>query len=149
LKKLYLTSVKRILNDAAQKRLDEFEAQDDYNSPKDDYGRDYGWYMEAGIPVPKELEDQSKDYIDFKDEDYDEFEADAIIRQSDFLMAIDDIEYGSTVYLLNGITVSVFEDAETINMQIWYNDLKWYERLKLKIEELINKLKWNKKSKTK
>lgn len=132
MKRLYLTATKRVLNESAQKRLDEFN----YDEPTDSEGRSADWYADMNLPIPKDL--KQSEHIEFDpDTDYDEYEVDVIINLEDFTMAVDEEEYGSTIYLKSGHNIFVIQDTEDINAQIWY-----YNRgIIQKIKELVNKLK--------
>jgi len=142
LKQLFLTVEQKVLNEAAQKRLDLFEEEgEDFIEPRDSSGRSAEDYDSLGLPPSKELRELEKtqtNSIRFDlEKDYDFYETDCIIRMSDYVMCIDDPEGGSVVYLKNGLNVEVLEESDDILAQIWYQNRSWWEKLK----EFINKYK--------
>lgn len=149
MKRLFLTGIKRVLNEEAQKRLDAFEDEDDYAEPTDENGRNAEWYQDLGLPVPDSLKRSAQEYLQFDlEKDYDEYEVDITISMKNFVMAVDHEEYGSTVYLSNGNNVEVIEDNSDINAQIWWNSRsKWEifkENVQNKYKKVINRLSTHK-----
>lgn len=150
MKRLFLRSLKRELNEAAQKKLDEYRNQSD-EEPTDEEGRTLSWFEDMNIRPPKSLLDKQKQFdegleLDLE-EDYDWFEVDITINQDQFEMVEDDIEEGSIVHLKSGKYLEVIEDSGDINAQIWYNNRSTWE--KIKEWYYIQKNKFNNKKKTK
>lgn len=145
MKTLHLTGIKRVLNEAAQKRLDEYHDKNDYSEPKDENGMTLEKYYDLGLSPPKDLVDKSEDYLEFDlDSDYDAFEVPILINMRDFTMCIEDEEEGSIVYLKNKNNIYVLEDTDEIYSQIWWNDRTWWEKAKQKYNEIKNKFKTKK-----
>jgi len=135
LKQLYLTVEQKVLNEAAQQRLDQFEdGEDDYTEPRDSSGRSADDYESLGLPPSKELIELEKtqtNSIRFDlEKDYDFYETDCVIRMSDYVMCIDSVDGGSVVYLKNGLNVEVLEESDDILAQIWYQNRSWWEKIK-------------------
>lgn len=129
MKRLFLTGIKRVLNEEAQKRLDEFDDEDYDDEPVDEYGRNAQWYDEAQIPIPESLKDKRKDYLQFDIEnDYDAYLIDITVNEAKFVMAVDHEDEGSTVYMSNGTVIEVVEDTLEINGQIWWNNRNLWQK---------------------
>lgn len=138
MKLLYLTGFKRVLNEAAQKRLDDFEDSDEYEQPKDEYGRTAEFYLDQNISIPPELkENKSSDLLKFDlEKDYDEYEIEVVVNLDQFVMCVDDEEEGCTIYLNSGHNVFVLEQAIDVTTQIWGHSRSNWEKFK----EYISKL---------
>jgi len=145
MKFLYLTALRRELNEAAQKRLDEFEdGEDNYEAPKDHNGNSLEFYIENNLKAPDYLKEASKnsEYIQFDlDEDYDVYQVDVIVKLDQFSMAIDDAEGGCVVYLENATNVQVLETAEEVEFQVRYHSRNNWEIFKDYIEVKYNRIK--------
>lgn len=143
MKFIYLTGLRKELNEVAQKRLDDWEGES-YEEAVDSDGRSREYFENLGIKVPKEITDKEKnldDDITFTDEDYDEFEVDVVINIEDFSMSIDTTEDTATIYLKNGMFVNTLENSSEINGQIWWITRTPWEKIQNYWKELINKFK--------
>jgi len=144
MKQLFLTVEQRVLNDAAQKKLDDFEASDDYEEPRDSSGRSREDYESLAMRPSKELEELEKKVVNTlrfdAEKDYDYFETPCMIRLSDYSACIDDVEGGSTIYLHNNLKIEVLEDSDDVAAQIWYHSRGWWEVMLEKAEQKIKSI---------
>lgn len=155
MKFLYLSALRRELNEAAQKRLDAFEdGEDNYEAPKDHNGNSLEFYIENNLKAPDYLKEASKnsEYIQFDlDEDYDVYQVDVIVKLDQFSMAIDDAEGGCVVYLQNATNVQVLETAEEVEFQARYHSRSnWQviiDYIKTEYKRIRNKFNKNRKVK--
>lgn len=131
MKILHLTTIRRVLNEAAQKRLDEFDDYDEDEEPVDEHGRNAQWYEDVGMRVPQDLIDKKKEFLEFDlDEDYDEYKVSVNINLDDFSMMIDNFDYGSVVYLKSGTNLEVIEETDDIYNQIKSLNKTIWEKIK-------------------
>jgi hypothetical protein len=116
MKVIKLTGIRKELNEAAQKRLNEFEeGYNEFEEPKCSNGKTAEYYENLGIPIPEDLKKKMKDYIDFdEEEDYDYYNVDVFVNSDDFSMAIDDIEGSCIVFTKSGSYVAVEESAKEV-----------------------------------
>lgn len=146
MKLLYLTMYRRVLNEEAQKRLDDYE-DEDYIEVRDEHGRTSEWYEEAGIPIPPDLLRREKEMnkgLEFEDADYDDVYAECAIRPEEITMFTGTADGDSVVYLKNGTYVNVEEDTDEIGAQLWWLNRNWWEKLKEQVTIIKNKFKTNK-----
>lgn len=121
---------KRILTEEAQKRAEEFE-DEYYEEPTDSKGWTREKYNDLGMKVPQELIDKEKELskgLEFNDEDYEDFYSECAIKPSQIIMTIEDADGGTTIYLKNGIYVSVEEDVDEVQAQMWRVNRSWWEK---------------------
>lgn len=142
MQRLFLTAIKRVLNEDAQKRLDAFDDEDYDEEPRDEHGRTAEFYTDLNLPIPESLKNKQSDFIKFDlEKDYDTYEIDVIVNMNDFVMVVDDEEFGSTVYLSNGNNIQILEDSADINAQIWWNTRSRWQRFKDWVEGIYNIIK--------
>lgn len=141
---LYLTEVSTVLNEAGLEKFNNsLEANSSVGALKrDDYGRTAQSYEDMNLPVPKELqgdtEELSDDFVRVNPEDIEYDFNDCVINLSDFMVAIDHEDIGSTVFTRNDFQIHVEETSEEINFLIQYLQQTPFERLLYNIKNWIN-----------
>jgi len=131
------------MTEEAEKKLEAYE-QESWEEPVDNNGKNKDYYDSLGLPAPKELIEREKNIdkgIEITDEDYHWFETECSIRLSKYVMCIDDAEEGSIIYLSNGTHVSVLEDSDDVNAQIWWLTRSRWEKIKEYFRTIVNKFK--------
>lgn len=143
-KYLLLTAMQKDLTEEAQKKIDDFE--DNEEEPKDSYGRTAEHYEDLGIPIPKELIDKGKtsSKLELNDEDYEYSASDALIDLNQFKFCVDideDPEEGAIIYLKENMSMSVLESSAEIYSQIRYLNRGIFARIEEWIRIQIYKFK--------
>ena len=142
MKRLFLTAIKRVLNEDAQKRLDAFDDEDYDEEPRDEHGRTAEFYTDLNLPIPESLKNKQSDFIKFDlEKDYDTYEIDVTVNMDDFVMVVDNEEFGSVLYLSNGSSIEIIEDSADINAQIWWNTRSRWQRFRDWAEGVYNIIK--------
>jgi hypothetical protein len=109
-----LTVISSVLKDEVKKKVLGIASV----SKKDSNGKDLSFYEELGITPPDELLDSNDDYIEIKEEDYDEVRSESRIRPEQITFMVNEEKKGSTIYLEIDYKLTVEETVEEIEEKI-------------------------------
>lgn len=110
-----LTVISSVLKDEVKKKV---LGSIDSVSKKDSNGKDLSFYEELGITPPDELLENENDYIEIKEEDYNEVKTESRIRPEQISFMVNEEKKGSTIYLEIDYKLTVEETVEEIEEKI-------------------------------
>lgn len=118
--RLSLTGCGEVLKESAEKKLEQVD--NSYQTPTCSNGKTAEFYDDIGIPLPQDLVDKIKNQsrgIEFSDDDYESVTTDIVVYEDEIKLMITDDEF-TTIFLRDGLTITVLEEAEAIDDYISY-----------------------------
>ena len=134
--RLSLTGVGEVLKKEAEERLDE---DDVYQIPTCSAGNTQEFYEDVGIPLPQDLVDKLKkkdNGVEFGDEDYEEVYSDVVVYEDEIRLIVTSENF-TTIFLRDGLTITVQETAEEIDLYLDLLEMTWFDKLKQYIKLII------------
>ncbi len=119
--RIYLTGVGEVLKKEAEKKLENLDTE---SEPKCENGHTAEFYDSLGMDLPEDLIKKLKVKkgdldIELDNDDFEEVYSDIVIYEDDIKLFITDAE-GTTVFLQEGMSVSVIETAAEIDEYLDY-----------------------------
>lgn len=139
--RLSLTGIGEVLTEAAEKRLEKGES---YQTPTCSNGRTAEFYDDIGIPIPPDLEAKLKQKdkgIELEDTDFEAVTSDVILYEDQIKVMVTDDEF-TTIFLSDGLTITVLETAEEIDYYLDFLHRNWFEKSKDSIFMFLRRIKW-------
>lgn len=139
--RLSLTGIGEVLTEAAEKRL---EKGDSYQTPTCSNGKTVEFYEDIGIPIPSELIDKLKKQekgTELEDEDFEMVTSDILVYEDQIKLLVTDDEF-TTIFLNDGLTITVLETTEEIDFYLDFLHRTWFEKLKDSVYLFFRRIKW-------
>jgi len=134
--RLNLTGVGDVLIDQEKEPID--------TVPRCDNGLTMEQYEDLDIPydkIPQELKDRKK-ALDNIEEEVEEVYSDIIVYEDQIKAVIEDDEGYTTIFLKDGLLLTVLESALDIDSYLDYVQLSWIEKQFLLFKSFFAELKW-------
>lgn len=139
--RLSLTGIGEVLTEAAEKRLEKGES---YQTPTCSNGRTAEFYDDIGIPIPPDLEAKLKQKdkgIELEDTDFEAVTSDVILYEDQIKVMVTDDEF-TTIFLSDGLTITVLETSEEIDYYLDFLHRTWFEKIKDSVFMFFRRIKW-------
>lgn len=130
MKLLKLTAVSTLLRKEAEDKIN--KATRSPKVLKDEDGRTAEWYMDLGMRVPEHLENDEHEedvFIEFDDEDFEDFHNYTVIPLKNFLFCTDKEFSGSILYLEGNLEIEILQSSREVQQQIEYLNRNWIQKL--------------------
>ncbi len=148
--RLSLTGIGEVLTESAEKKLEQGES---FKVPTCDNGQTADWYEDMAIPIPPELEKRLKEQnngVELEDEDFEQVTSDIVVYEDQIKVMVTDDEF-TTIFLQDGLTITVLETSEEIDFYLDFLTRTWWEKLRdsfsLFFRRIKNKFKKSPKTK--
>ena len=139
-KRLYLTGVGEVLTESAEKKLEQGNSN---REPTCSNGKNEEWYLDMGIPIPKDLEEklnQQDKVIKLEDDDFEEIYTEIMVYLDEIRLVVTDRGL-TTVFLKDDLTITVTETSDEIDSYIDYLEMTKWEHLKVYFRSFIRRVK--------
>ena len=118
--------------------------RNDYGIPKCNNGHSREFYEDLGLSedkIPQEIKDKEK-ALDNIEEEVEEVYSDIIVYEDQIKAVIEDDEGYTTIFLKDGLLLTVLESALDIDSYLDYVQLSWIEKRLLLFKSFFAELKW-------
>lgn len=139
--RLSLTGIGEVLTEAAEKKLEKGES---YQIPTCSNGKTAEWYEDMAIPIPSDLEAKLKQKdrgVELEDDDYEAVTSDIILYEDQIKVMVTDEDF-TTIFLNDGLTITVLETSEEIDYYLDFLHRTWFEKTKDSIYMFFRQIKW-------
>lgn len=139
--RLSLTGIGEVLTESAEKKLEQGET---FKTPTCDNGQTADWYEDMAIPIPPELEKRLKEQnngVELEDEDFEQVTSDIVVYEDQIKLLVTDDEF-TTIFLHDGLTITVLETSEEIDYYIDYMERSQFEKIRDYILSFYRRIKW-------
>jgi len=131
MKLIHVTIVNEVLTEAAMKKLDDLEGTE-FEDLTCDAGRTREQYLDLGMAIPKDLLEKEKNFgkaQNLEDEDFEFTFSPGFFPLEEFKLCVG-THFGSTIFLHDGITLSVDDDPEEVEFEIEWCQRNAWDKLK-------------------
>jgi len=138
--RLSLTGIAEVVTEAAEKKL---EKEDSYQVPTCDNGLTEEQYQDLGIPLPDSLVQKLKklEYgVELEDEDFEQVTSDIVVYEDQIKVMVTDDEF-TTIFLQDGLTITVLETSEEIDFYLDFLTRTWFEKLRDSVSLFFRRIK--------
>lgn len=135
--RLSLTGVAEVVTEAAEKKLEK-----ENSVPRCDAGHTREFYEDLNVPehkLPKELLEREKG-VELEDEDFEQVTSDIVVYESEIKLMVTDDEF-TTIFLQDGLTITVLETSEEIDYYLDYMERNWFEKIRDSVLAFFRRIK--------
>lgn len=114
--------------------------------PRCDNGYDREFYEELGVPenkIPQELKDREGVTSTEEDGLVEEIYSEVVLFCDQIKCLVEDPDGYTTIFLDDGLMITVTESALEIDSYLDYMEMSWFEKKKAIFDTFLLKLKWN------
>lgn len=136
--RLSLTGIGEVLKESAEKKL-----ENENSIPRCDAGHTREFYEDLNVPehkFPKELLEREKG-TELEDEDFEMVTSDILVYEDQIKLLVTDDEF-TTIFLNDGLTITVLETTEEIDFYLDFLHRTWFEKIKDSVYLFFRRIKW-------
>lgn len=128
--RVLLTGIGSVLTESAEKKL---KIETD-GIPRCSGGYTREWYEDMNIKeenIPQDLKDKEKALdqdIELLDEDFEEIYSSIMVYEDEIKLIVQDEDETTTIFLKDGLTISVLESVDQIYDYLAYMEISWLKK---------------------